>query len=1757
MAEIKNTFLQSKMNKDLDDRLIPNGQYRDALNIQIGKSEQDDIGALQSVLGNSNLPIPADDSDLICIGFFMDNQNNRIYRFLTNYIDANPNLINYPDAAAKMKISVYDINSQTYTTLVSGIFLNFSANNSSYINGVNLIENLLFWTDNRNQPRKINVNTALVNPGYYTTETQISVAKYAPVEPISLIKKSVTTVTNVISSNEIEVDDATGIVVGMTIISGAIDSTEFVTVYEVDGNNIILYQDTTLINIGDTLTFLISTMTDQSGDENWPGDPDFLEDKYVRFSYRFRYDDGEYSLMAPFTQIAYIPRQKGYFINGDETAAYRSTIVRWMENNVNNIELLIPLPDTGLNIVNSYKITELDILYKESNSNAVKVIETVTVQRIASESPNINVFVRPYQSQKPYKTLTEDQTTRVTDIVPVRALAQEITGNRVMYGNYYSTYTAPSSINYNVTVSPKTFYFTSFIEYPNHTLKQNRNYQVGFILSDKFGRQSPVILSTVDLTTVGGGAVPVLYGGSTVYAPYVSKEAGYPPTRDWNGNALLVLLNSVITSNRNIPNGTPGLYAESIGGVGGFTVTYSTVTGNAYVFGLDPSVSNSPPKEGDYLRGEYTDYVEILTLYNVGDNYFLTTDGQANNLYNFNPANDPDIKYAYRLNQIGWYSYKIVVRQQEQDYYNVYLPGMLNAYPLNQTYGSQVIYTGDPTTPTLENGINTSDFPTNEFNKTAHIVLINDNINKVPRDLTEVGPDQKQYRSSVELFGRVENDVTLLTFEVDPVVDDPSASQFIYDSVMLPNIFPQISVGDAINYESPEPWYANTVITEILEDTPTVGKCTIKFSPDNITVEDFDTISILLGKNKQYYPTRKPDTVSSIANSRDFDFLPNSVENIIGTAGLNLYQLQTNPMIGRVSTISGIGIDGQYMVPYLGVYETRPDESLLDLFWETATTGLISDLNWDVLTGSDAPVALNDFEYLFFEDQDKNGPDSGTGEDTSPYITENIYAINNSGAPIIATDAQIISVFDNSIPANPCASRFAIEPAGLGQFRIKIADSFIFNHDALTAGLFNFEIQLQYNGVWYPFSFQIPLGNRAPRFTNEPFDNTINRTTTIIETLTAVNGSFTNATTDLYWEITSGNDEGYFAINDYTGEFSLIRSDIPNGIYTIGASVTDATDFTQVPPLKLNGVGAFQSLTDTTTFTIVVVGDPLTPCLRDFDSGVLCYQSRPYGWGPGWTINNTPKGFGAVYVGKKDIMPLADGITWPDLPSCPWNGQKYQNALNVAKENGCTTLTGLTQGTMRWDVKLHVGISDTTQGPYCIGSTRPENVWTGGRVRTILWYRENENAVWQTATDDNGFNCSIEATPPPVGFYGAQQLWGWNTPARLQIDQAIEPRDAYRLPGSIYTGSVVTRGFSFFTSTPGEYCLCVYEEDSFYDNSGVLGAQCFNPASVGEGIGPYVSVEISDANFTYPLGVQTRTAYKYNLRLAEPFDDAPTALASNQQISNKGEYASRPAPLYTFELQLTVAEDQVEPDKVVVTQASLDAIQPALLVPGVRCINDDHINPGTVRKIANISGTTITFDGNTDSYFVANDTLIATYNVLENDTEVWSDSADGLNVKQFYTDSSLLTTWEPPMPDKFYIFKQLDKDYNSGDTPPDEVWPGTTSPYSVLGYAMSHPWWGAKFDANGSLVSISQANPPRAINTPVLGTIDAGGNTVNIVTCYAQSNFITPNTPSNNNTYGTENVDKLTSIPFGYAAKNGGYYAANIYLDLDYVPWVP
>ena len=58
---------------------------------------------------------------------------------------------------------------------------------------VNLIEDLLFFTDGLNQPRKININQAIQDSVFYNTEDKISVAKFAPFMPPLLLDYNTTT----------------------------------------------------------------------------------------------------------------------------------------------------------------------------------------------------------------------------------------------------------------------------------------------------------------------------------------------------------------------------------------------------------------------------------------------------------------------------------------------------------------------------------------------------------------------------------------------------------------------------------------------------------------------------------------------------------------------------------------------------------------------------------------------------------------------------------------------------------------------------------------------------------------------------------------------------------------------------------------------------------------------------------------------------------------------------------------------------------------------------------------------------------------------------------------------------------------------------------------------------------------------------------------------------------------------------------------------------------------------------------------------------------------------------------------------------------------------------------------------------------------------------------------------------------------------------------------------------------------------------
>jgi len=770
MAEVKNAFIKSKMNKDLDARLLPTGEYRDALNIQVSKSEGDDVGALENVLGNKSIAdFNAANGGVSvgsCIGFFVDEFNSTVYLFFTDYTDLYTDNISTYNKNAKNFIFSFNTRNNVITKLVQGSFLNFSTNKP--IIGVNLLENLLFFTDNRNQPRKINIQLAKDEGiSYYSTEDKISVAKYNPYQAIEVIKET-----------------SSGSGVYETTMKDRFS--EFIPLNQGSGGVPTAPNVTNPYWAGET-----------AGNPNFSGDPQYLEDKFVRFSYRFKFVDGEYSIFAPFTQECFIPKQDGYFLSGDEKQTFTSTVVEFMENKVNQIDLQIPLP-TGKSTLNSnFQITEIDILYKESDSLATQVIETIQVVGNSLFTGTGTTFEYSYLSTKPYRTLPEAELIRVYDKIPVKAFGQEVISNRVVYSNFQDKHTPPPAIDYQVSATPKygnaeTYTSLSQVEYPNHSVKQNRNYQVGIVLADRYGRQSTTLLSN------NTDASSATFRADTVYLPY--KDSNNSIT--FPGDSLKVQFNTLFTGNdfdKNELTGIPGLY------------------------------------NGDITSDYY--------------------------------------------NPLGWYSYKIVVKQLEQDYYNVYTAGAIKGTPF-------YIGTATATNPEEQNA--------------SFITLLNDNINKVPRDLSEVGPQDKQFRSSVVLFGRVVN-------------TDRAFS----------------NIGNEQYFPGRKSFTTNTIedlfdLFDTADYTGTAG-----------------TIPITSDTNPYYAFFRSesnPFVAEFITSQTPADQF--GLVNIPGNTS-------TPPTYVKFSNLT--------------ILETAPTISRLDIFWESSTTGLISALNTAIDGASGGSAGVGNF----------------------------------------------------------------------------------------------------------------------------------------------------------------------------------------------------------------------------------------------------------------------------------------------------------------------------------------------------------------------------------------------------------------------------------------------------------------------------------------------------------------------------------------------------------------------------------------------------------------------------------------------------------------------------------------------------------------------------------------------------------------------------------------------------------------------------
>jgi len=90
MAESKRTFTRAKINRDIEEKILPPGEYRDALNISVDFSEDGNVGAIENLKGNeliANQSIygltSATNPNATVVGSYPHPEEKKIYYFVT------------------------------------------------------------------------------------------------------------------------------------------------------------------------------------------------------------------------------------------------------------------------------------------------------------------------------------------------------------------------------------------------------------------------------------------------------------------------------------------------------------------------------------------------------------------------------------------------------------------------------------------------------------------------------------------------------------------------------------------------------------------------------------------------------------------------------------------------------------------------------------------------------------------------------------------------------------------------------------------------------------------------------------------------------------------------------------------------------------------------------------------------------------------------------------------------------------------------------------------------------------------------------------------------------------------------------------------------------------------------------------------------------------------------------------------------------------------------------------------------------------------------------------------------------------------------------------------------------------------------------------------------------------------------------------------------------------------------------------------
>jgi len=400
--KFKNIFSSGKMNKDLDERLVQKGEYRDALNVKVANSSGSDVGSVENEISNAVLSSLSMGNNPVCIGSVADDVNNKIYWFVRS--DSGSYICEYDSDNNTSSFVLID------TRTGHNNVLNFTKTNfieSNILIDIDNDKRFLFFTDGLNPPRRIEIDSAKLIDGNDFDKYDIDVIQKPPLYPPVLTLQSATNEENTI------------------------------------------------------------------------------EERFLYFSYRYKYKHGEYSALSPFSEVAFFP--KSFSLD------FSTGLNKSMVNANGSVSIQF---DTG-----SKNVTDVELVFKESNSSVVYVVESINKEDESYANNATQNFL--FKNSKIYKALAEKELFRVYDNVPLKAKTQQLIGNRIVYANYVENFNLIDSNGNKVKPDINLQAATAAITTPPvSSVKSNKDYEAGIVYLDDYGRATTVITSPQSSTNI-------------------------------------------------------------------------------------------------------------------------------------------------------------------------------------------------------------------------------------------------------------------------------------------------------------------------------------------------------------------------------------------------------------------------------------------------------------------------------------------------------------------------------------------------------------------------------------------------------------------------------------------------------------------------------------------------------------------------------------------------------------------------------------------------------------------------------------------------------------------------------------------------------------------------------------------------------------------------------------------------------------------------------------------------------------------------------------------------------------------------------------------------------------------------------------------------------------------------------------------------------------------------------------------------------